>query len=118
MPLKNEMRDGSVETWKLAYLVDTILTRDTWMHRADLASATGVPMTLTAEHDGAIVADAVAEWARRHGKPYTLHLTGPAGGEFSAGDGGEEITIDAVEFCRFLSGRGEGTGLLTQEVPF
>ena len=118
IPMKQEMRDGSVETWKLAFVVDTILTRDTWMHRVDLARATGHPMTLTADHDGAIVADAVAEWARRHGQPYTLHLTGPAGGEFAAGEGGEEITIDAVEFCRILSGRGEGTGLLTQEVPF
>ena len=118
IPLKNPMRDGTVETWKASFLFDTILTRDTWMHRVDLARATGEPMTLTAEHDGAIVADAVAEWARRHGKPYTLHLTGPAGGEFSAGEGGEEITIDAVEFCRILSGRGEGTGLLNQEVPF
>jgi uncharacterized protein (TIGR03083 family) len=118
IPLKNDMRDGSKETWKFAFIVDTILTRDTWMHRVDLARATGHPMTLTAEHDGALVADAVAEWARRHGKPYTLHLTGPAGGEFKSGDGGEEITIDAVEFCRILSGRGEGSGLLTQEVPF
>lgn len=118
IPLKNDMRDGSKETWKFSFIVDTILTRDTWMHRVDLARATGQPMTLTADHDGAIVADAVAEWARRHGKPYTLHLTGPAGGEFSAGQGGEEITIDAVEFCRILSGRGEGSGLLTQEVPF
>src|SRR5205085_447716 len=81
LPLKNDMRDGSVETWKLAYLVDTILTRDTWMHRVDLARATDHPMTLTPEHDGRLVADAVAEWASRHGQPYTLHLTGPAGGD-------------------------------------
>lgn len=32
--------------------------------------------------------------------------------------GGEEITLDAVEFCRILSGRGDGNGLLTQAVPF
>ena len=30
----------------------------------------------------------------------------------------DEITIDAVEFCRVLSGRADGAGLLTQEVPF
>lgn len=117
IPLKQELRDGN-ETWKFGYLVDTILTRDTWMHRVDLAQATGKPMHLTAEHDGALIADVVAEWACRHGKPFTLTLTGPAGGTFSEGTGGEDITIDAVEFCRILSGRGTGSGLLTQEVPF
>ena len=113
-----DMRDGSVEKWKLGYLVDTILTRDTWMHRTDVAAATGKPMTLTAEHDGLIVADVVEEWARRHGQSYALRLTGPAGGTFRRGERGEEIEIDAVQFCRILSGRGEGAGLLNQEVPF
>jgi uncharacterized protein (TIGR03083 family) len=118
IPLKIDLRDGSKETVKLRYMLDTVLTRDTWMHRVDVAEATGRPMTLTADHDGRIVADAVDEWARRHGKPYTLHLTGPAGGTFSRGDGGEEIEIDAVQFCRALSGRGVASGLLNQEVPF
>lgn len=118
MPLKQEV-DGKPETWKMGYLLHTILTRDPWMHRVDTARATGKPMELTAEHDGRFVADVVAEWARRHGQPFTLELAGPAGGTYVAGDGtGEHITIDAVEFCRILSGRGSGTGLLTQEVPF
>ena len=67
------------------------------------------------------MADVVAEWARRHGQPFTLHLEGPAGGSFTTdetGETGETITIDAVEFCRTVSGRAPGTGLLTQEVPF
>jgi hypothetical protein len=34
------------------------------------------------------------------------------------GTGGEVITLDAVEFCRILSGRASGAGLLAQEVPF
>lgn len=117
IPLKQPMRDG-VETWKFGYLVDIILTRDTWMHRVDITRATGKSLVLTPEHDGRIVADVVAEWARRHGRPFTLHLSGPAGGAFSAGRDGEQIDIDAVEFCRILSGRGEGHGLLNQEVPF
>jgi uncharacterized protein (TIGR03083 family) len=116
-PLKEEV-DGVTETWKMGYLFDVILTRDTWMHRADLAKATGRPMELSAEHDGRIVADAAAEWADRHGQPFTLHLTGPAGGTFTRGDGGEERTLDAVDFCRILSGRGTGEGLLQQQVPF
>jgi len=117
MPMKEEVA-GQQETWRIGYLLDTILTRDPWMHRVDIARATGRPMELTSQHDGRIVADVVAEWARRHGKPFVLSLTGPAGGEFVSGDHGEHTTIDAVEFCRTLSGRATGTGLLTQEVPF
>jgi uncharacterized protein (TIGR03083 family) len=118
MPDKEKMPDGTVETWRMGYIFDVILTRDTWMHRFDLAHATGRPQELTAAHDGRIVADVVAEWARRHGQPFTLHLTGPAGGSFVGGSGGDELTVDAVEFCRILSGRAAGAGLLTQQVPF
>lgn len=117
MPMKQEIA-GQVETWKLGYLFETILTRDPWMHRADTAKATGREMELTAEHDGRFVADVVAEWARRHGQPFTLTLTGPAGGTYRSGTGGESITIDAVDFCRTLCGRLPGSGLLTTEVPF
>lgn len=117
MPMKEEV-GGKEETWRMGYLLDVILTRDPWMHRVDISRATGRPMELTAEHDGRIIADVVAEWARRHGAPFTLTLTGPAGAEYVSGEGGEHITIDAVEFCRTLSGRATGTGLLTQEVPF
>lgn len=110
---------GEPETWRMGYLLDTILTRDPWMHRVDIARATARDMTLTADHDGRIVADVVVEWARRHGQAFTLILTGPAGGAFVAGDGaGERITLDAVEFCRVLSGRASGAGLLSQAVPF
>jgi hypothetical protein len=34
------------------------------------------------------------------------------------GESGEEIRMDAVEFCRSLSGRAPRSGLLDQEVPF
>ncbi len=109
---------GVTETWRLGYLLDVILTRDVWMHRVDITRATGRELVLTPGHDGRIVADVVAEWARRHGQPFTLTLEGPAGGTFTKKGGGEQITIDAVEFCRILSGRGAGSGLLAQEVPF
>jgi uncharacterized protein (TIGR03083 family) len=106
------------EKWRLGYLLDVIYTRDTWMHRLDIARSTGRQMVLTPEHDGRIVADVVAEWARRHGQPFTLTLTGPAGGSYAAGNGGEQLELDAVEFCRILSGRANGAGLLSTEVPF
>jgi uncharacterized protein (TIGR03083 family) len=112
------VHQGVKETWRLGYLYDTILTRDTWMHRVDICRATGRDPELTAAHDGRLVADVVAEWTRRHGQPYRLTLTGPAGGSFHHGHGGEEITIDAVEYCRIMSGRSSGTGLLTNLVPF
>jgi uncharacterized protein (TIGR03083 family) len=106
------------ERWRFGFLFDVVLTRDTWMHRVDVARATGREPELTAAHDGVIVADVVKEWAERHGRPYRLRLTGTAGGEWSAGADGEQIEVDAVEFCRVLSGRGSGAGLLTQPVPF
>jgi hypothetical protein len=102
----------------MGFLTDTILTRDPWMHRSDIAEAIGRPMRVTPDHDGVLVADVVAEWATRHGQPFELTLTGPAGGTWSAGQGGESIEMDAVEFCRVLSGRGTGDGLLKQFVPF
>lgn len=116
MAIKEDV-GGEEETWRMGYLLDVILTRDPWMHRVDTARATGREMELTPEHDGRIVADVVAEWARRHGAPFTLTLTGPAGGSYVSGDG-EHITIDAVEFCRTLAGRAPGGGLLAQVVPF
>jgi uncharacterized protein (TIGR03083 family) len=115
--------NGAPETWAIGYLTDVILTRDPWMHRLDLARATGRDPVLTPDHDGVIVADIVAEWARRHGQPYRLELTGPAGRRWSSGVGGEEIVMDAADFCRVISGRPapEGVqtwGLLATQVPF
>ena len=73
---------GVKERWHAGYLFDIILTRDTWMHRIDIARATGRIAVLSSDHDARLVADVVAEWARRHGQPFTLHLEGPAGGAF------------------------------------
>jgi uncharacterized protein (TIGR03083 family) len=115
---QKQVINGTEESWTFGYLFETILTRDTWMHRVDTAQATGQPMVLTAEHDGVLVADVVTEWAARHGAPFTLQLTGPAGGHWKVGGGGEELSLDAVLFARTLSGRAAGEGLLAVEVPF
>jgi hypothetical protein len=45
-------------------------------------------------------------------------LTGPAGGVFEHGSHGPELELDTIGFCRILSGRGSGPGLLEQTVPF
>ena len=104
--------------WPLAYLMDTIFTRDVWMHRVDVSRGVGRDLVLTSEHDGRLVADVVREWAQCHGEPFTLLLDGPAGGTFVRGAGGEEHHLDAVEFCRMLSGRSTGAGRLATPVPF
>jgi len=113
--------NGSQEPWTFGYLVDVILTRDPWMHRMDIAAATGTPLWLTAGHDGVIVADVVAEWAGRHGKDFELTLTGPAGGTWRSGANGPSWTLDAVDFCRAISRRPASLtldDLMNTEVPY
>ena len=109
------------ERWTFGYLVDTIFTRDVWMHRLDISRATGREMVLTAEHDGRLIADLVVDWARRHGRPFSLTLTGPAGGRWRSSEGGataEHLELDALDFCLAVSGRAAGEGLLATPVPF
>jgi uncharacterized protein (TIGR03083 family) len=107
---------GGLERWTFGYLVDVILTRDPFMHRLDICAATGQEPHVTPEHEGALVDDIVHEWAHRHRQPFRLELTGPAGGVW--GTGGELIALDALQFCRIVSGRGPATGLLATAVPF
>ncbi len=101
------------------YLSDVIINRDVWMHRSDIARAAGKELQLTAGYDGRLVADVVADWGRRHGHPFVLVLEGPAGGSYVQNGGEpEEHRLDAVEFCRILSGRAQGPGLLKQPALF
>jgi uncharacterized protein (TIGR03083 family) len=108
---------GMPTSLTLGHLMEVIYTRDAWLHRVDIARATGRALDL--DHiDARVVEDVVAEWARRHGQPFHLTLTGPAGGEFRQVDGGPRIELDAVEFCRALSGRAPAEGLLATRVLF
>jgi hypothetical protein len=102
----------------LGWLNDVVYTRDTWMHRVDVARAAGKELALTADHDGRIVADVVADWAHVHGRPFELTLTGVAGGHYAQGTNGDVIEMDAVEFCRMLGGRVVAPALLATQVPF
>jgi uncharacterized protein (TIGR03083 family) len=106
------------ERWRFGFLVDKIFTRDTWMHRLDISRATGKAMVLTAAHDGRLVDDVVGEWGQRHGQPFSLTLTGTAGGQWTVGDQGEQLELDALDFCLTVGSRRPGTGLLATEVPF
>jgi uncharacterized protein (TIGR03083 family) len=110
---------GREEIWTIGYLLDVILTRDPWMHRLDIVRATGAVHTMTAEHDGVIVDDLVTEWAQRHGQPFALRLTGPAGGTWTgSAAGGPELELSVESFCLQISGRQPTSGLLCTEVPF
>jgi hypothetical protein len=75
-------------------------------------------MVVTSDHEGRFVADVTRDWAAHHGRAFALRLTGPAGGAYRGGSGGEEIELDTVQFCRILSGRAQGEGLLKTQVPF
>jgi uncharacterized protein (TIGR03083 family) len=110
--------NGVGDPWTFGYLTETILTRDPWLHRLDVADATGVKATYTRDHDGVIVDDLVREWVERHGQPVTLHLDGPAGGTWQFGAGGAVIELDTEEFCRQVSGRSTPSGLTETQVPF
>src|SRR5512132_245968 len=98
---------------RLGYMLDVLGLRDPWMHRVDLARATGRPLTLGA-HDRVIVAQVVADLGRAwNGPPVVLELTGPAGGRWALGDGSPVATIraDAVDYLRALSGRNDHPAL-------
>jgi uncharacterized protein (TIGR03083 family) len=101
----------------LGYLNDTIYTRDVWMHRVDISRATGHELVLTATHDGRLVADAAGAWLRDPGSPSGLVLTGAAGGRFGVPTDGSPV-LDAVQFCRALSGRTQVDGVHSDLVPF
>lgn len=111
------MQEETDGLWTFGYLFDVILTRDPFMHRIDISRATGLSMVVSAEHEGVIVDDVVHEWAQRHGEPYCLELSGPAGGRWQAGDG-NRIAMDPFDFCRAISGRAPASGQLATQVPF
>jgi uncharacterized protein (TIGR03083 family) len=101
----------------LRYLFDIGFTRDVWAHRVDIAHATGIELELTAEHDGRILEDIVAEWASYFDEPFTLEVDGPAGGTFTRGEGGETVRIGLIDLVRTLAERIDGKGVLRHTLP-
>lgn len=97
----------------IAYLTDTIYTRDQWMHRADLCRATGKKMTMTPEHDGRIIDLVVRDLAFKTERTFNqhtvdLHLTGDIDAVYHFGSGSQAdvmVTMDIIEFNRLASGR-------------
>src|SRR5262249_992314 len=99
MPIRQLVGDYE-EVWTLGSLTDAILPRDPWTHGTDTGPPTAAPPVPPPDHDGQIVADVVTDWAARHGQPFELPLSGPAGGRQTHGRGGPYLEMDAVEFCR------------------
>jgi len=101
--------------WHLDYLLDVIYNRDLWMHRVDLARATGRPFVL-GDHDRQIVAPVVGDLARGWSSvpvPVALELTGPAGGGWLLGSGDPVAVVraEAVAYMRALAGRDDEVAL-------
>jgi uncharacterized protein (TIGR03083 family) len=98
---------------RLGYMLDVLGPRDLWMHRVDLARATGRPLALGG-HDREVVAQVVADLGRAwEGPAVLLELTGPAGGRWALGQGSPVATVraDAVHYLRALSGRNDHPAL-------
>ena len=89
----------------MAELCSVVLTRDVWAHRLDLARAIGTNPPLDPNVDRVIIADIVSDWATRHHQPFSLILTGAAGGSFHSGTAVRPLTLDAVDFARLMAGR-------------
>jgi len=95
------------------YLLDVIYNRDLWMHRLDLARATGHPFII-GDHDRLIVEQTVRDLALTWcAAPVTLELTGPAGGTWLIGSGDPVAVIraDATAYMRALSGRDDNVAI-------
>lgn len=96
-----------------AHMLDVIYSRDTWMHRVDLARATNREMKLTRAHDGRIVELVVRDVnallaPKLAGDALDIELTGAAGGMWRIGSAAQAraiIRMDAVDFNIFASGR-------------
>lgn len=108
----------------IGYVTDLVYTRDMWVHRLDLARATDRSMTLTAAHDGRMIAlmmhDLALALAPRLGDlAISFDLTDPAGGRFRLGSTdvpAATLRLDALDFAWLAAGRSQAAemrGLVT-----
>ena len=99
--------------FSLGYLLDIIYNRDLWMHRLDLARATGQPFAI-GDHDRHIVEQAILDLALTWpAAPVAMQLTGPADGTWLIGSGEPAAVIraEATAWMRALAGRDDNPAL-------
>lgn len=117
--------DGSVLGMSnLGYLVNPILSRDNYMHRVDIARATGREFPCDAT-DLRLAEDVLRDWVRRRDVDATITLDDSA--TYVAGAGRSQIRATIPDLMRVLSGRGdaseidaddEGRAWIAAGVPF
>lgn len=92
---------------RMSYLFDVLTSRDTWMHRLEIADATGRPFTVD-DHDLAVVEQVMRDLARAWTGPgLKVELTGDVAGVWTLGTDNCEIqSVDGLALMRNLSGRG------------
>ena len=94
----------------VGYLLNAIFPRDLYVHRLDIAEATGREPNLGA--DRRVAVDMLRDWARRTGADARLELSGPAGGVFVAGTGTRAtIATDTAGLIWRLAGRKQTSDL-------
>lgn len=102
----------------VAWLDAVLFPRDTWLHRHDIAKATGLAV-VPDPTDADVVAQAVRDlglaWS---GPSVVLELVGTEGGTWLLGsdDSAPIARLDAIEFMRHLSGRPT-SGQLFADTP-
>ncbi len=98
----------------MAYLIDVIYTRDLWMHRIDIARATGCELTPSGAEQTIveqILRDLDRGWSHA---PLNLGLSGRVRGTWTIGGAAADapsVAVDTLAACRLWSGRGDETGL-------
>lgn len=98
---------AGVDRLSLGYLADAVYPRDLWMHRADIARATGRSFTVDG-HDRRIVARALRDLATTwEGPTIDLGLTGVVAGTWRLGtdEPAARVRADALDVMRALAGR-------------
>ncbi len=107
---------------RLGTLLHRIFPRDMWIHRLDIADATGCQLELTPGHDDVLVAQAVEDvngYVKKKARDlsFTLALTGPAGGRWVVGSEAApvlEVRMDVPDFMRRTSGRATAEATLSR----
>ena len=103
---------GYLGGWmNLNYLAAAIFPRDIYMHRVDIAQATGREVTI-GPAERRLIDDIVRDWYGRTKAPVRLELTGPAARTYVSDEPPQAtLRIDAVQFTRVLFGRANKSSI-------